>query len=356
MGKDYYKILGVNRDASDVEIKKAYRKLALKWHPDKNPDAHAKGKFTELSEAYEVLSDKRKREIYDQVGEEGLKGGAGGAGGVGGVGGGAHTFDHHQAENIFRQFFGDKGGGLGGFGFSRFMSGTDGTDDKDGRGGMFEEKKTVAPEQGEVVQRPLVVSLEDLYTGKKKRFLIHRKRWDPETRKLVDEKKQVEIDIKPGWKAGTKITFSRHGNDEEGGHGTSIIDADVVFVVEEEPHTTFKRQGNDLLMRCTISLTNALCGVYSAHGTTDPTVRTLDGRTLVIPATATATAGSAGGSGGGMCIKPGTRRIIPGEGMPIKEKGSDVSTKKGNLIIEYDITWPTSLSETQKRIVRELGL
>ena len=74
MGKDYYKILGLARGANEDDIKKAYRKMALKYHPDKNKTPGAEEKFKEVAEAYEVLSDKRKREIYDQYGEEGLKG------------------------------------------------------------------------------------------------------------------------------------------------------------------------------------------------------------------------------------------------------------------------------------------
>lgn len=71
MGKDYYKILGIQKGAADEDIKKAYRKQALKWHPDKNKAANAEEKFKEIAEAYEVLSDPKKREIYDQYGEEG---------------------------------------------------------------------------------------------------------------------------------------------------------------------------------------------------------------------------------------------------------------------------------------------
>merc|ERR1712170_317154 len=84
MGKDYYKILGVARGASDDEIKKAYRKLALKYHPDKNQTAGAEEKFKEIGEAYDVLSDPKKKQVYDQYGEEGLKGGMGSSGGAGG--------------------------------------------------------------------------------------------------------------------------------------------------------------------------------------------------------------------------------------------------------------------------------
>merc|ERR1712137_599241 len=91
MGKDYYKILGVARGASDDEIKKAYRKLALKYHPDKNQTSGAEEKFKQIGEAYDVLSDSKKKQIYDQYGEEGLKGGMGG-GSSGGAGGHAQLW------------------------------------------------------------------------------------------------------------------------------------------------------------------------------------------------------------------------------------------------------------------------
>jgi DnaJ-class molecular chaperone len=74
MSKDYYKILGLSRGATDDDVKKAYRKMALKYHPDKNKSAGAEEKFKEIAEAYEVLSDPKKRQVYDQYGEEGLKG------------------------------------------------------------------------------------------------------------------------------------------------------------------------------------------------------------------------------------------------------------------------------------------
>ncbi|KAG1079274.1 hypothetical protein G6F42_023850 [Rhizopus arrhizus] len=96
----YYDILGVSPTATEGELKKAYRKLALKYHPDKNPDAG--DKFKEISHAYEILSDAEKREIYDQYGEEGLSGQGGGPGGM-------------NAEDLFSQLFG--GGGMGGSGF-----------------------------------------------------------------------------------------------------------------------------------------------------------------------------------------------------------------------------------------------
>uniref|UniRef100_A0A3B4TUR8 DnaJ heat shock protein family (Hsp40) member B6b n=1 Tax=Seriola dumerili TaxID=41447 RepID=A0A3B4TUR8_SERDU len=107
---EYYQILGVHKNATQEDIKKAYRKLALKWHPDKNPDnkEEAEKKFKELSEAYEVLSDENKRNIYDRYGKEGLSGGGGGGGGghYDHFGGGSFTF--RNPEDVFREFFGGR--------------------------------------------------------------------------------------------------------------------------------------------------------------------------------------------------------------------------------------------------------
>jgi DnaJ-class molecular chaperone len=112
MGKDYYKTLGIAKGASDDEIKKAYRKLALKFHPDKNKAAGAEERFKEIAEAYEVLSDKKKRDVYDQYGEEGLKGGIPGSGGGGGGmhsnGGPQFSYQYHgDPRATFAQFFGN---------------------------------------------------------------------------------------------------------------------------------------------------------------------------------------------------------------------------------------------------------
>nr|XP_046227413.1 dnaJ homolog subfamily B member 6b isoform X3 [Scatophagus argus] len=107
---EYYQILGVQKNATPEDIKKAYRKLALKWHPDKNPDnkEEAERRFKELSEAYEVLSDENKRSIYDRYGKEGLSGGGGGGGGghFDHFGGGGFTF--RNPEDVFREFFGGR--------------------------------------------------------------------------------------------------------------------------------------------------------------------------------------------------------------------------------------------------------
>ncbi len=125
-GKDFYKILGVNRSASDDEIKKAYKKRALKYHPDKNPDTDTSKQFSDVANAYEVLSDPEKRRIYDLRGEEALKSGMGGGGQQFNGFPGGFTFDPFE---MFEQFFGNDGGG--GFQGERFGMGGGGC----GRGG-----------------------------------------------------------------------------------------------------------------------------------------------------------------------------------------------------------------------------
>jgi DnaJ-class molecular chaperone len=106
MGKDFYQVLGVTKNADAKELKKAYRKLALKWHPDKNQDnvEEAQAKFQEISEAYDILSDPKKKEIYDQYGEEGLKSG-GNFGQSSPEGYQFYQFSQTDAENLFRKFF-----------------------------------------------------------------------------------------------------------------------------------------------------------------------------------------------------------------------------------------------------------
>ncbi|XP_022305158.2 dnaJ homolog subfamily B member 6-like isoform X1 [Crassostrea virginica] len=115
MELDYYVVLDITKDASEVEVKKAYRKLALKWHPDKNPDKkdEAEKKFKEISEAYEVLSDKEKRQIYDKYGKDGLtEGGSGGGYNDFNMGGGSgfrfHPFHFRDPEEVFKEFFGGR--------------------------------------------------------------------------------------------------------------------------------------------------------------------------------------------------------------------------------------------------------
>lgn len=278
MGKDYYKILGISKGASDDEIKKAYRKLALKYHPDKNKSAGAEERFKEVAEAYEVLSDKKKRDIYDMHGEEGLKGGIpGGAGGQGGGNFQSYTF-HGDPRATFAQFFGnaspfqhffDISGGGGG----NRMFFTDNDMDVDdvfglgvgpargggggGPGGAFRSQsfnfhnspnRSKDKIQDPPIEHDLYVSLEDITKGCTKKMKISRKVLQPDgTTKKED--KVLTINVKPGWKAGTKITFQREGDQDR-----NKIPADIVFIIRDKPHPHFKREGSDIRYTAKVSL------------------------------------------------------------------------------------------------------
>ncbi|XP_057512669.1 uncharacterized protein LOC130794730 [Actinidia eriantha] len=331
MGVDYYKILQVDRNAKDDDLKKAYRKLAMKWHPDKNPNnkKEAEAKFKQISEAYDVLSDSQKRAVYDQYGEEGLMGqmpppGSGGFPGAGAYEGGGPTsfrFNPRSADDIFSEFFGfpspfgDMGGSrASASGFPRGMFGEDIFSSLRGGGG---EGSGSIPRKGAAIERTLPCSLEDLYKGTTKKMKISRDVIDASGRPTTVEE-ILTIEIKPGWKKGTKITFPEKGNEQRG-----VIPSDLVFIIDEKPHSAFKRDGNDLIFTQKISLVEALTG-YTAQ------ISTLDGRTLTIAINA--------------IISPTYEEVVKGEGMPIPKEPS----KKGNLKIKFNIKFPTRLTSEQK--------
>eukprot|EP00897_Mesotaenium_endlicherianum_P006505 jgi/Mesen1/5883/ME000299S04990 len=201
MGVDYYGVLKVAKGASDDDLKKAYRKLAMKWHPDKNPTnkKEAEAKFKQISEAYEVLSDPNKRVVYDQYGEEGLKGGMPPPGAAaqghaasspfmnGGMGGA--SFNPRNAEDIFAEFFGGNSpfggfgpmggmgrGGAGGprmspFGESMMFGGFGNDGPFKGQG---QESHSHGPKKQPPVENRLQCSLEELYTGSTRKMKISR--------------------------------------------------------------------------------------------------------------------------------------------------------------------------------------
>ncbi|KAI3467412.1 hypothetical protein Pfo_024075 [Paulownia fortunei] len=306
MGVDYYNILKVSRNASEEDVKKSYKRLAMKWHPDKNAvnTKEAEAKFKQISEAYDVLSDPQKRQIYDLYGEEGLKSGfhpppSSKDRDIGG--GRGFKFSPRDADDIFEEFFGGFDVGKG----------------KSTGGGGGRLKKAAAMES------KLPCSLEELYKGSRRKMKISRIVLD-DSGKPGTVEEVLAIHIKPGWKKGTKITFPEKGNHEPG-----AAPGDLIFVVDEKPHPIFKRDGNDLIISQKISLLDALTGKTL-------NITTLDGRDLPLTVSDV--------------IKPGQEMVIENEGMPIsKEPG-----KNGNLRIKFDVKFPSRLTAEQKSDLRRV--
>ncbi|PNX72136.1 DnaJ subfamily b member 4-like protein [Trifolium pratense] len=286
-----------------------------------------------------VLSDPQKKAIYDQYGEEGLKGQVpppqGGAGGASffqsGDGPTTFRFNPRNADDIFAEFFGFSSpfggmgnGGNGMRGGSRSFGGMFGGDDifsqfNEGRPMQHQGPRKAAP-----IEKRLPCSLEELYKGTTKKMKISREIADASGKTMLVEE-IIPIEIKPGWKKGTKITFPEKGNEQP-----NVIPADLVFVIDEKPHSVFKRDDNDLVMTQKISLAEALTGGYNVRLTT------LDGRVLNIPIN--------------NIIHPNYEEIVPKEGMPIQKD----PTKKGNLRIKFNIKFPARLTSEQKAGIKRL--
>ncbi|GMG98560.1 hypothetical protein Nepgr_000400 [Nepenthes gracilis] len=339
MGVDYYKILGVDKNAKDDDLKKAYRKLAMKWHPDKNPNnkKEAEAKFKQISEAYDVLSDSQKRAVYDQYGEEGLKGGvpppdAGAPGGATffstGDGPTTFRFNPRSADDIFAEIFGYSSpfGGGGSMRGSRFPSSIFGDEifshfgESGGGAGSMNQglNRKAAP-----IEIKLPCTLEELYKGTTKKMKISREIAD-RSGKTMPVEEILTIDVKPGWKKGTKITFPEKGNEQPG-----VSPADLIFIIDEKPHKVFTRDGNDLVVTQKVSLQEALTG-HTVNLTT------LDGRNLTIPINDV--------------IHPNFEEVVPREGMPIPKD----PTKKGNLRINFEVKFPSRLTAEQKAGIKKL--
>ncbi|KAL9300071.1 putative chaperone DnaJ, HSP40/DnaJ peptide-binding protein [Arabidopsis thaliana] len=173
------------------------------------------------------------------------------------------------------------------------------------------------------VEKKLPCSLEDLYKGTTKKMKISR-----EIAGVFGKTTQVQeiltVDVKPGWKTGTKITFSEKGNEQPG-----VIPADLVFIIDEKPHPVFTREGNDLVVTQKISVLEAFTG-------DTVNLTTLDGRRLTIPVNTV--------------IHPEYVEVVPNEGMPLQKD----QAKKGNLRIKFNIKFPTTLTSEQKTGLKKL--
>jgi len=291
---EFYDRLGVAPDASMEQIKKAYRKMAMKLHPDRNPgDKTAEEKFKALGEAYDALSDEKKRKLYDRYGKKGLEEGG---------------FQQRSANDIFSQFFGP--------GFSFFggdddeESGPRRGDDSvnptcDGRG-----VRIITKQMGPMIQRMQMGCDKCHGTGeiiddKDKCHKCNGKH-------VVSDRKILEIVVEPGMKDNQRITFAG-----ESDQAPDMEPGDVVFVIRTKQHDRFKRSGDDLIMQKSITLVEALTGF-------EFTFEHLDKTNIVVK------------SAPEQVIKPGDVMSIPEKGMPIY--GRPFSW--GRMLVKFDVVFP----------------
>ncbi|KAI2659627.1 hypothetical protein H4Q32_022115 [Labeo rohita] len=235
MGRDYYAILEINRNATDADIKKAYRRLALKHHSRSNSHASAAERFTFLAEAFDVLSDPRKKATYDKFGEEGLKGGIPSELGVNGAWSSGYVY-HGNADETFRQFFG------GDNPFADFFT-SDGNEDNTDFKSLRGQKEKL---QDPPIERDLHLALEDLYYGCTKKIKISRRVMNEDGHTSSIRDKILTFIVKAGWNEGTRITFPKEGDQAWTNTGPNNIPADIVFVIRQKHHPRFVRQNDDL--------------------------------------------------------------------------------------------------------------
>lgn len=295
---DYYKALGLEKGASPDDIKKAFRKLAVKYHPDRNPnDKAAEDKFKEINEAYAVLSDPKKKEQYDTFGSSGFH-------------------QQYSQEDIFRGFdFGnaykDMGGGFGGGGaddiFSRLFGGA--FNRGGGRGGF-----RAGPQKGADHEMEITISFRDAALGNEKQIAFRRD----------GQREELKVKIPAGVDNGSKIRIAGKGAQGEGGGPAG--DLFLILRVIHDP--VFTRDGGDLLVERAITFSAACLG-------TSLDVPTLDGdKRIKVPAG----------------IQPGTKIRLKGCG--IKPLGSN---SKGDLYVKVVVHIPEALNGEQKRIVEEMA-
>ena len=360
--RDYYEILGVSKDSSDAEIKKAYRKKAMKFHPDRNKgDAEAEKKFKEASEAYEVLRDPQKRARYDQYGHAGVNGGNGG------FGGGGVDFDGMGFEDIFSRFgdifgssfFGEQSFGGQGRSRGRRQPGTPGSDmkirmplDLDeiafGTEKKLKIKKQILCDQcegtgaetdsdfetcgtcngmGEVRQitRTMLgqmVNVQPCPTCQGDGRIIKNKCSKCSGEGRVNGEETVKINIPSGVSNGNYITLRGQGNaGRRGGQA-----GDLIVLIEENKHKHFDREGNNIYYNLNLSIPDAVLG-------TEVQVPTLKGKAK-------------------LRIEPGTQ---PGKLLRMRGKGivGLNNSGTGDQLLRVNVFMPTELSDSERKAMEE---
>jgi len=297
--RDYYDILGVNKNASEDELKKAYRKLAMKYHPDRNPNKkEAEERFKELNEAYAVLSDKEKRKQYDTFGQEGFR----------------QRFSQEDIfrgfdfEDIFSNLFGGRGrrefrsGGRGGFDFSDLF----------GRGGYQDMGR--APQKGEDMYYEWPITLEEAAFGGEKKVSL------PKGNKV----EEIYVKIPPGIPSGKKLRVAGKGAAGRNGGPPG----DLYLQISIRNHPIFMREGDDLLVEKVIAFSEAVLG-------TTVEVPTLEGiKKVKIPP-------------GTQCH---TKMRLKGLGVP-RFQGSG----RGDEYVKVIVKVPKRVGEKTRKLIEELA-
>jgi DnaJ-class molecular chaperone len=325
MAEDYYKTLGVAKNASQAEIQKAYYELAKKYHPDKNPDDKtAKKKFQQVQAAFDVLSNAEKREMYDRYGSSFETRGAGGPGGPqhsytwgGGPGAGFGGANAGPEDFDFSQFFGERfnaggaegGAGPGGFAdlFKQFRRGGG------GGGSGRAAKGAAASKKGDDLLHELPVPFATAITGGEISFSVQRPSGKVDT---------ISVKVPAGIEDGKKIRVRGQG----GPAGRGGTPGDIVLVIHVQPHMYYQRRGNNLLVRVPVTLGEAVAGakidVPTPHGTV------------------------------ALHIPPGTS-----SGTKLRVKGQGVTPKNapaGDLLAEVQVVLPKNLSTADRDALKEI--
>lgn len=302
--RDYYQVLGVARSATPEEIKKAYRKLAMKYHPDKNPgDKKAEESFKEATEAYDVLSDSKKRETYDQFGFAGSQGfgggenpfGAGGPFGGGPFAGGGFRGGGDSFQDIFGDVFGDIFGARGGPG-----------------AGPGARRR---PARGADLRYTLNLSLEDAAVGTEKTIHFVRQQ------NGKDESRKLNVTIPAGVREGQRLKLSGEGDVGPGGAG------DLYVIINFQEHPLFKRSDADVILELPVSYTDAILGLAVE-------VPTLTGRAEIR-------------------VPPGTHT---GQMLRLKGKGFPKPGGYGNgdMLVRVIVDTPETIAAKERELLEQL--